>query len=80
MLLEPRPLLWLGGQEEVEDIGRDQAEAAVVVVLAALVEAAGQGVVAVRRRGLPQFGDVVRVGVGAVLEEGALDGQLEGAF
>ena len=40
VLLQLRPFLRLGGQQEVEDVRRDQAEPAVVVGLLALVEAA----------------------------------------
>ena len=80
VLPEPLPFLRLGGEEEVEDIGRDQAEGAVVVFGVPFVVAAGGGVVVGRREG---FGDalaVVRPGVGAVLEQGVLDGFLERAF
>ena len=41
VLFQLRPLLWLGRHEEVDDVGRDQAEAAVVVRRTPLVEAAG---------------------------------------
>ena len=41
VLFQLGPLLWLSGQEEVDDVGRDQAESAFVVRRAALVEAAG---------------------------------------
>ena len=80
VLPELRPLRRLRGEEEVEHVGRDQAEAAVVVVVAALVVAAGQWVVAEGGGGLAKFAGVLRVGVGAAAEEGALDGLLEVAF
>ena len=81
MLLEPLPLLGLGGEEEVEDIVGEHAEVAVVVVLAAPpVEATRKRVVAERRGWLAHLSCIVRVGVGSTLEEGSLDRLFERAL
>ena len=80
VLFEPRPFLRLGGEEEVDDVGRDQAETAVVVGGSALVEAAGQGVVAVFRLRLLHAGGVLRVRVGPVPQQRGLDRVFEGAL
>ena len=73
VLFEPRPLLRLGGEKEVDDVDRDQAEPAVVVGRPALVEAAGQRVVAVFRCRLLHARWVVRVGIGPVPQQCGLD-------
>ena len=53
VLLEPFPLLWLGGQEEVEDIGPDEAQPAVVILRAAFAVAARNWLGAVFQRRFP---------------------------
>ena len=80
VLFELRPLFRLGGEEEVEDVGGDQAEPAVVVRRLALVIAAGQWVASVFRRRLLYPGCVFRAGVRTVLQQRALDGVFEGAL
>ena len=80
VLFQLRPFLWLSGQEEVHDVGRDQAEPAFVVRRTALVEAAGQGIVSVFQRRLLNSGWFVRVGVRAVPQQRGLDGVFERAL
>ena len=80
VLLQLLPLLRLGGQKEVDDVGREQAQPAVVVLRPALAVAAGQRVVTVHRRRLPNRCRAVPTGVGAVAEQGRLDRFLERAF
>ena len=80
VLLELAPLLGLGGEEEVDDIGRDQAERTVVVVRAAPVVAARRRLVAERGRRFSHRNHVARARIGAVAQQRALDGGLEGAF
>ena len=80
VLLEPLPLLRLGGEEEVDHIGREQAQPAVVVLRPTPVVAARQRVVAVRRRGLPHHRHIADARVGAVPQQRAFDGLLERAL
>ena len=74
------PHLRLGGQEEVDDVGRDQAQPAVVVFRPAPEVAPRQRLVPELRRRLPHRRRVVRAGVRPVAQQRALDGGLEGAF
>lgn len=85
VLLEPGPLLGLGGEDEVEDVAGDQAQGAVVVVRSAAVVAAGAadgagGGEAVGRTCLAHLvacaGHVVRTAG----QQRLLDGFLEGAL
>ena len=82
MLREPPPLLGLCRKHEVKDVGRQEAECAVVVLGAALVVAAGAHSGVVVGRGL--FGDVAPGGVWtfirAVSQQSGFDGVFEGAL
>src|SRR5690606_24646221 len=79
VLLELLPFLGLRGEDEVQHVARQQAERAVVVLGLALAVTAGRGL-AVRRRTFPDRRRVARAGVGAILEQPALDRLLEGAL
>ncbi len=79
VLLEPFPLLRLRGEDEVHHVARDEAERAVVVRGRALAVTARQGV-AIGQRRLADNSRVSGTGIGAVLEQPALDGLLEAAL
>ena len=79
VLGELLPLPGLGGEHEVHDVARQEAERAVVVLGAPLAVAARRRI-APGRRHLADAGRVSGAGVGAVLEQRALDGFLEGAL
>ena len=80
VLSELLPLLGLGGQEEVDDVRGEQAERAVVVLRPAHEVAARRRLVAERRRRLSHRRYVARACVGAVAQQRAFDGGLEGAL
>ena len=73
VLLELLPRLRLRGQQEVDDVGRDQAERAVVVLRPAPEVAARQRLVPEFRSRLPNRRRVVRAGVRPVAQQRALD-------
>jgi hypothetical protein len=80
MLLQLRPFARLRGEDEVEHVTRDEAEFAVVVVGRAPPVAAGNWLVAVRRRRFADDGGQLRAGIGTVEEKCALDRVFEAAF
>jgi hypothetical protein len=69
----------VGRQDEVQRVAREESERAVVVVRKALVVAARRPV-AVGRRCLADGAGVASAGIGAELEQPALDRFLEGAL
>ena len=79
VLFQLFPFLGLGREHEVHRVTRQQAEHAVVILVLALAVAARR-VLAVGRRCLAHGAGVARAGVGAVLEQPALDRLLEGAL
>ena len=80
VLLQPLPLLRLGGQQEVEHVARNQAEPAVVVLRPAPEVAARRWVLAVGRPRLPHRRCIARAGVGTVPQQRTLDRLLEGTL
>ena len=82
VLFEAVPGLGLGGHQKVDDVAGDEAEVAVVVGLrgAAAVAAGGESVAVGEGGGLAYRGVVVQAGIGAAVEERALDRVFEGAF
>ncbi|MBV6522209.1 MAG: hypothetical protein MNPFHGCM_02355 [Gemmatimonadaceae bacterium] len=79
VLFELPPLLRLRGEHEVDHVVRQEAERA-VVVFGAPPAVAPRRRVTVRRRRLAHRRGIARAGVGAVLEQPALDRLLEGAL
>src|SRR5690606_10305071 len=79
VLRELLPFLRLRGEDEVDDVARQQAERAVVVLRPALAVTARR-VLAVRRRSFADRRRVARASVGAVLQQGALYRLLESAL
>ena len=79
VLCELLPFLRLRGEDEVHHVAGQQAERAVVVLRLALAVAA-VWVSAEGRRCLAHRHCIARAGVGAMLEQGALDRLLEGAL
>ena len=80
MLPQPPPLLRLAGDQEVDHVLRDETQVAVVVRGGAAVVASRLEGERVGCRGLTDFRPVVRTGVRAAVEQGALDRALEGVF
>ena len=78
VLREFRPLFRLGGQQEVENVGSNQAELAVVVLGAAFLVAARHRLGAVYRRRFLHSRRITRARVGPVLQQRALDRLFEG--
>ena len=78
VLLELLPFHRLGGQEEIDDVGWNQAEPPVVVLRSALAVAPWHRLVAVRQRRLLHCGRIARAGIGPVPQQRALDRLLEG--
>ena len=80
VLLEPLPRLRLGGEDEVEDVARDQAPRAVVVVRRAAEVAAGRAKGDVGREDLAYPGGFTGHSVRVDGDQGLLDGCFEGAL
>ena len=80
VLLQLLPLLRLGGQEEVMNVGPNEAEPTVVVLRMTSSVAAWHRLGAVCRRGFPHGRGVVRARIGPVPQQRALNHGLEGPF